>query len=193
MVPSDDLVTGEVWCLAKPGEIYAAYLTDGGSTTLDLAGATGPFSVSWYDPRAGGVLQDGTIGSVTGPGVVNLGLPPSETGEDWVVLVQPNSAPPVIESTSVAPNPFVGPQDLAFRVRVTDPDGLADIATVLLYVFNPNGLLLAALPMTPTGNGQYVILAPGVPSLPIGVWPLAAQAIDAAGLEDVVVFSFTAL
>ncbi len=193
MVPDDALVSGPNFCLAQVGQVYAVYLTDGGSPTLDLGSSAGSFSVQWYDPRVGGPLQTGTIGSVTGPGVVALGLPPSDTGEDWAVLVKPDNAAPVIEAAVVAPDPFLGSQDLVFRVAVSDPDGPGDIAQVLLYVFHPSGLLLAALPMNAVGVGQYSIFAPNVPALPAGLWPLAAQVMDTAGLEDVMIFSFTAL
>ena len=76
------------YCFAEPGEIYLAYLPEGGTTRLDLKDATGRFSVKWYDPRNGGELQSGSLDSVRGGRVVDLGLPPSYQSEDWLVVVR---------------------------------------------------------------------------------------------------------
>lgn len=76
------------YCFAKAGQIYAVYLASGGSATLDLSGAPGTFEVRWFDPRNGGALQSGPVGSVTGGGPVALGQPPSATTADWVALVR---------------------------------------------------------------------------------------------------------
>ena len=72
----------------KPGEVYVAYLKDGGSTGINLSGATGVFEVSWYNPRTGGALQQGTVAQVNGGGTRAVGLPPDTTSQDWVVLVR---------------------------------------------------------------------------------------------------------
>jgi len=89
MVPADDL-TAETddSVLAKPGEVYAIYLPRGGSATLKLPEASGPFVVRWFDPRHGGELQDGTVKKVDGGAVASLGIPPRDADKDWVVLVQ---------------------------------------------------------------------------------------------------------
>jgi hypothetical protein len=84
MVPSDGLAsTG--WCLAKAGETYAVYLPNGSSPSLDLP--PGTYGVRWYNPRAGGPLQDGSLTSVSGGGSVSLGSPPADAGKDWAVRV----------------------------------------------------------------------------------------------------------
>ena len=72
----------------KPGEVYVVYLKNGGTTNLDLAGATGTFDVQWFDPRNGGALQTGSVAEVTGGGVRSLGTAPNETGSDWAILVR---------------------------------------------------------------------------------------------------------
>ena len=46
------------------------------------------FDVRWFNPRTGGALSSGTVSQVSGPGVVSIGQPPSETGQDWVALVR---------------------------------------------------------------------------------------------------------
>lgn len=91
MEDGDALVTntaGTDHVLADPGEIYAIFLPEGGSGTLDLQGVTGTFSVQWYDPLTGGAFLDGTVTEVTGGGAVSLGLAPYETNRDWAVLVE---------------------------------------------------------------------------------------------------------
>ena len=76
------------YVLARPGQVYAVYLPGGGSTTLDLSQATGRFEVKWYDPRAGGELQDGSVRTIDGGGIRSLGKAPSDTSSDWAVLVR---------------------------------------------------------------------------------------------------------
>jgi hypothetical protein len=78
----------ENWVFAKPGEVYAIYLPEGGSADLDLAKASGTFEVKWYDARHGGELQDGSIRSVQGGGKQSLGEAPKDKAKDWAVLVR---------------------------------------------------------------------------------------------------------
>jgi hypothetical protein len=76
------------YCLAKPGEWYLVYLPKGGTTELDLGAVAGRFGVKWFNPRAGGALQDGSVKSVNGGGKVTLGNPPAEAGEDWLAVIR---------------------------------------------------------------------------------------------------------
>jgi hypothetical protein len=76
------------FCLAKPGEVYAVYLPNGGTTMLDLNGGKGAFTVQWFDPRNGGALQAGSVRTVEGGRTAALGNPPAEPDKDWVVLVR---------------------------------------------------------------------------------------------------------
>ncbi|MCL5280430.1 MAG: DUF5060 domain-containing protein [Planctomycetes bacterium] len=76
------------YCFADPGQVYAIYLPAGGTTDLDLGNATATFLIRWFNPRAGGPLQMGTLVSTSGPGNVNIGQPPADTDRDWVVLVR---------------------------------------------------------------------------------------------------------
>jgi hypothetical protein len=90
MTPSNALTSVTTdYCFAKPGAVYAVYLPSGGSTALDLGASTNTFLVRWFNPRAGGPLQTGTVAQVTGPGSVALGDPPGEPTQDWAVLVRP--------------------------------------------------------------------------------------------------------
>ena len=80
--------TADDYVLAKPGHVYAVYLPEGGTTTLDLSGVSGAFEVKWYDPRHGGELQNGTVTTVEGGGSRSLGNAPAQPSSDWAVLVR---------------------------------------------------------------------------------------------------------
>ena len=84
MAPDNDSATRAALVLAKPSEVYAVYLPNGGTTQLTLPDGT--YSVSWYNPRTGGNLESG--GTVSGPGARPIGPPPSEPREDWAVLLR---------------------------------------------------------------------------------------------------------
>jgi hypothetical protein len=75
------------YCLARPGELYLVYLPEGGSAELDLSGARGDYSVAWFNPRAGGELQGGSVQRVSGGGKASLGDPPADAKLDWLIVV----------------------------------------------------------------------------------------------------------
>jgi hypothetical protein len=86
MAPDNALASAEgAFVIAKPGEVYAVYLPEGGTTQLELV--EGDYTVGWYDPRNGGALQVGSVETVAGPGKKALGNPPAEPERDWAVLV----------------------------------------------------------------------------------------------------------
>ena len=92
MEPADALVGNAAednsrYAFAKRGEIYLVYLPKGGPADLDLAGASGRFTVAWLDPRKGGPLQEGPVREVGGGTSVSLGTPPSDPGDDWLAVV----------------------------------------------------------------------------------------------------------
>ncbi|HEY8995177.1 MAG TPA: DUF5060 domain-containing protein [Lacunisphaera sp.] len=76
------------YCLALPGELYLIYLPAGGAGELDLTEAKGRFSVHWFNPRAGGLLQSGPQRRVDGGAKVSLGQPPSDPTQDWLAVVR---------------------------------------------------------------------------------------------------------
>lgn len=91
MQPADELVGNEAhnnsrYCLAKAGDVYVIYLPPSESTTLDLTGTEGPFSVHWFNPREGGDLISGEVKEVVGGSSVEFGSAPDD--KDWVVLVR---------------------------------------------------------------------------------------------------------
>ena len=75
------------FCLAKPGELHLVYLPNGGTSELDLRGASGTFTVKWFNPRAGGMLQTGSTRQVSGGTKAALGQPPAEATEDWLAVI----------------------------------------------------------------------------------------------------------
>lgn len=85
------------YCFAQPGQVYAVYVPTGldGSSTLDLTGQSGTYSVRWYNPRSGGALLTGSLTSVSGGGVRALGAPPADSTQDWVILVRNTGTTPV--------------------------------------------------------------------------------------------------
>ncbi len=76
------------YCFAKVNDTYVIYLPAGGSTQLDLTGASGSYRVEWFDPRSGGGLQTGSITMLEGGASRSVGQPPGDPGEDWVVLLR---------------------------------------------------------------------------------------------------------
>lgn len=98
-IPFEDMVSSNAlignmkddnskFCFAQPGELYLVYLPSGGTTDLNLSGVQGRFTVKWFNPRTGGELNSGTVNSVEAGRTVPLGNPPSELGEDWLIVIR---------------------------------------------------------------------------------------------------------
>ncbi len=77
MVENDGLTgnNGD-YVLAKPGEVYAVYLPNGGSTSINLP--QGDWQVQWYNPR------NGQMQSAVNPISNQLSAP---DGNDWTALI----------------------------------------------------------------------------------------------------------
>lgn len=85
----DELTADENdFVLAKAGDVYAVYQPAKGSTSIDLSGANGSYTVDWYDPRNGGDLQKGSIAEVEGNAKQELGDAPDNPEKDWVILLR---------------------------------------------------------------------------------------------------------
>ncbi|MFW5859636.1 MAG: malectin domain-containing carbohydrate-binding protein [Planctomycetota bacterium] len=122
-----DSSTGNDYTLYKLGVVYAIFNDRAGTgMTLDLTGASGSFTVRWFDPRNGGGLQSGSVATVSGGAPVDLGSAPSATDQDWACLVQrisgENTAPSVDAGSDQA---IIRGSDAALDGTVSD-DGLPD-------------------------------------------------------------------
>jgi hypothetical protein len=80
--PHDELVNSGNYCLAKPGEIYAAYLPRGGRVTIRLQ--AGPYSGAWFSPSTGARIP---LPPTEGPVWTS---PVSPTNDDWALLLERN-------------------------------------------------------------------------------------------------------
>jgi hypothetical protein len=76
------------YCFAKPGELYLVYLPGGGETELNLEGESGEYTVSWFDPRAGGPLKKGGVETISAGRKASLGKPPTEIKDDALAVVR---------------------------------------------------------------------------------------------------------
>lgn len=99
LVANDNNINSR-YCFAEVGKSYAIYLADGGPAFLDLQSSESVFTVKWFNPRTGGELIDGEFTEVTGPGLIDLGVPPMDETEDWVVLVTTDSVSCPIAGTA---------------------------------------------------------------------------------------------
>jgi hypothetical protein len=87
MTPCQELlINTQGYCSAKLNNVYSAYIVGGSSNQLNLSHAIGQFSVKWYSPRTGRFV-DGSINTLSGGAIVNLGYPSEDKSEDWVVLI----------------------------------------------------------------------------------------------------------
>ncbi|MCG8349912.1 MAG: DUF5060 domain-containing protein [Chloroflexales bacterium] len=100
MNPADNLLSDENnafgggQIFAAPGEVYAIYLPNasaGGILDLSTVAKTIEFTMRWYNPRSGEFVGNPT--SVIGGSALDLGKPPSDPNEDWVILLNKESAP----------------------------------------------------------------------------------------------------
>lgn len=88
MTNADELVgnpahDNSVYCLAQKGQLYLVYLPKGGATALDLSAAPGTFTVSWFNPRTGGLPTAATPAT----GGTKLTLTAAST-DDWLAIVR---------------------------------------------------------------------------------------------------------
>ena len=93
MQPEHGLINSkEAYCFRKANEIYAVYLPSKGKYTIDLSNVTGEFNVQWYNPLKGGELIPGTVKTLKGGVVQELGGPvvndDGSSLQDWVVLIR---------------------------------------------------------------------------------------------------------
>lgn len=76
------------YCFSKPGEIYLVYLPTGGNIVLQLGDDSDSYTAHWYNPREGGKLIRHDPAEIRGPGNKDLGPPPADKTEDWIILLR---------------------------------------------------------------------------------------------------------
>lgn len=77
--PHDELVDSGAYCLARPGEIYAAYLPNGGKVTIKLE--PGSYEATWVSALSGDKV---TLPVVEGPSWTS---PEAPDHHDWALLL----------------------------------------------------------------------------------------------------------
>ncbi|MEO0794388.1 MAG: DUF5060 domain-containing protein [Verrucomicrobiota bacterium] len=148
---------GAGYCFANPGKTYVIFLPTGGTKNLNLNNITGAFTVKWYNPRTGGALINGS--SITGGASRTIGPPPSQSSQDWVVLIEGNGTDnnPVDNSID-----SLGPLRDAYLVNGTTlgtSNNLQVSSNQTSYIkFNTGGKAYPKTPtkleLTPTANGN---------------------------------------
>ena len=78
--PHDEIVSNGAFCLARPGEIYVAYLPHGGTVTLTLA--PGRYHARWFNPRSGVFTE---AAAAEGPRWTSSR---SADDQDWALLLE---------------------------------------------------------------------------------------------------------
>ena len=79
----------ESYCFGKTGEVYAIYLPEGGTGFVKLPKGH-DYKLSWYSPVTGGALRKGNVPSVEGADRIEIGFPPTPSGEDQILLIERN-------------------------------------------------------------------------------------------------------
>lgn len=93
MHPEHSLINSkDAYCLSKKNEVYAIYLPNSKTYTIDLSSANGSFTVQWFNPLTGDQLQIGSVNKIDGGQIRSFGNPPkienSVPDQDWVVLIK---------------------------------------------------------------------------------------------------------
>jgi len=78
----------EKYCFAKVGEVYLVYLGYVPTSTIDLRHEKSRFSVKWFNPREGGEPGKGSVTTVNGGEIVELGSAPAGENDDWLVVLK---------------------------------------------------------------------------------------------------------
>lgn len=84
------IASGTGYLLTDESDYYVAFLPQGGTISVDISG-TGNFDVRWYNPRTGGVLQQGSVTNVTAGNNRSMGNPPSQNSSSWVLFLENTS------------------------------------------------------------------------------------------------------
>jgi hypothetical protein len=83
-------INNTTWCLADTSGTNIVVFLVIGVQSVNVTGfaSSMTWNVSWYDPRAGGSLQSGSVTILSGGGVRSLGSAPYSVDQDWAVLLK---------------------------------------------------------------------------------------------------------
>jgi Putative collagen-binding domain of a collagenase len=150
MSNNNSVVTNDNWCLVENGSGATAviYLRAGGTADVDLTefSVDSTYTVKWFDPLLGGELQDGTISTIAGGSVASIGEAPSNSGQDWAVLLKcsgcaqteaPAEAPLSVTASSYSPPPTSTPIALPVAVSTASPTMDAPVPTTVVSTDQP--------------------------------------------------------
>jgi Putative collagen-binding domain of a collagenase len=89
---SNRLPKGSVdWAMiSQDGDYLVIYRRNSNGFGVYLNGLYGRFIVTWYNPRQGGSLQDGSVTTIPGGSsdIVDYGFPPDSVDKDWIILLK---------------------------------------------------------------------------------------------------------
>jgi hypothetical protein len=135
------LMSGEAYIFAKPGEVYSAYLPNGGQIEIDLTGTSSFFDGIWFDP-ADGTTQN--IGSIQG-GMERIFTAPDN--QDWVLLLDLSPMSPTATDTvmptatdTATPTPTETPTPTATITSTPTPTPTATLTPGVTATPNPGEL-----------------------------------------------------
>ena len=122
MNSSDNLVTNsEAYCYSKPNNTYLVYLPENETTEISVGTSNETYEVTWFNPILGGDLQNGSITTITGSGNINIGNPPNDTEQDWLVLIRNIENLSIEETQTNTINMYPNPTTSSFQI-----DGLTE-------------------------------------------------------------------
>ncbi|GLR16080.1 hypothetical protein GCM10007940_06950 [Portibacter lacus] len=111
MQPNNDLVS-DGWCMANPGEQYLIYLKNGGQTNIEFTDDS-IYNTYWFNPRTG-VLSEAR--EIAGPGIQEIGPPPTDPEQDWAILVEKVRTSSVVKLENIDLKIFPNPSHGIYRI-----------------------------------------------------------------------------
>ncbi len=84
---NNNLALSNGYLLTNYKDYYILFLPEGGTSTISIPGSN-VFSVTWFDPRNGGDLQNGSITRITSGNTISIGNAPNNKTSSWVVLIK---------------------------------------------------------------------------------------------------------
>jgi hypothetical protein len=95
-------------CRGKVGEVYALYLPVGGAITMNLSGESNDFSLEWFNPRNGAVIDGGVVEAggermLTAPGSQDWALVMHSVSTNPPPSVTPSKTPTETETSTITP------------------------------------------------------------------------------------------